>query len=282
MKRRVFIKILSVIIIFLTIIILKNINSNATIGNNNPMLKGIKINGEDIEPKFEMFTTEYVTTVDNETNQANIKAIPDDANAKVEVIGNEDLREGRNEFEIKVTAEDGETKQSYFVYITKGDSQKANANLKSLNIEEGEFAPLFEKNTIDYALEYPENLQKLSINAIAEDENAKVEIIGNENLQNKYQKIEIKVTAEDQQTVKKYYIVAKKISKDTNRENNEEEEEENIKEQLEKLENNEIKNDETKYENEESKKQKFSILIVIIIGILSIFIFIKRKNKEIK
>lgn len=278
MKRRVFIKILSVIIIFLTIIILKNINSNATIGNNNPMLKGIKINGEDIEPKFEMFTTEYVTTVDNETNQANIKAIPDDANAKVEVIGNEDLREGRNEFEIKVTAEDGETKQSYFVYITKGDSQKANANLKSLNIEEGEFAPLFEKNTIDYALEYPENLQKLSINAIAEDENAKVEIIGNENLQNKYQKIEIKVTAEDQQTVKKYYIVAKKISKDTNRENNEEEEEENIKEQLEELENNEIKNDETKYENEESKKQKFSILIVIIIGILIFSILIKRKK----
>ena len=33
--------------------------------NNNPMLKAIKINGIDIEPTFDMLTTEYVVNVDN-------------------------------------------------------------------------------------------------------------------------------------------------------------------------------------------------------------------------
>ena len=178
--------------------------------NNNPMLKGIKINGIDIQPTFEMFTTEYVVTVGNDVEQVEIEGIPDDENATVEVIGDNNLKEGRNEFEIKVTAENGVATQSYFVYITKGDTSKANANLESLNVGDYELAPNFDKDVIDYACEYPQSLEKLEIEAIPESENATVEIIGNENLKDVSQIIEVKVTAEDGQTVKTYYLTAKK------------------------------------------------------------------------
>ena len=182
--------------------------------NNNPMLKGIKINGIDIQPTFEMFTTEYVVTVGNDVEQANIEGIPDDENATVEVIGDKNLKEGRNEFEIKVTAENGVATQSYFVYITKGDASKANANLESLKVENYELAPNFDKDVINYAFEYPQNLESLEIEAIPESENATVEITGNENLKDASQTIEVKVTAEDGQTVKTYYLTAKKADMD--------------------------------------------------------------------
>ena len=64
--------------------------------NNNPMLKDIKINGKEIEPNFDMFTTEYVLSVDEEVDVVEIEAIPDAENAEVEIIGNTNLEEGKN------------------------------------------------------------------------------------------------------------------------------------------------------------------------------------------
>lgn len=277
MKKKLYVKIILSIIIFLLIIVLKDLRVNADVGNNNPMLKDIKINGKEIEPKFEMFTTEYVVVVNENTEIAKIEAIPDDLNAKVEVIGNEELRNGRNEFEIKVTAEDGETEQSYFVYITKGDSKKANANLKSLKIENYDLAPLFEKNTIDYALEYPKDFQKLNVEAVPEDENAKIEIIGNESLTNKFQKIEVKVTAEDKQTVKKYYITAKKVDK-AQRENAENEDNEDMENTNEQLEINETNYNTIVDQKNKEKNEIISIAILLAIGIILAWIIIKRKK----
>lgn len=199
------------IILIMIFVILQFSIVTAETKNNNPMLKAIMINGRDIEPEFEMFTTEYVITVGESVDEVNIKAIPDDENATIEILGNTKLKLGRNKIEIKVTAEDGQAKQSYFVYITKGNSESANANLKEITIKDCELAPAFEKNTINYAFEYPGNLEKVEIQAIPEDNEAKVEIIGNENLEKVTQNIEIKVTAKDNETVKTYYLIAKKL-----------------------------------------------------------------------
>ena len=189
-------------IIFIMIIIMFNSfqisNVNATDAkNNNPMLKAIKINGIDIEPTFDMLTTEYVVNVDNSVEKVVIEAIPDDSKAKVNVVGDKNLKEGRNVFEINVVAENGKDKQSYYIYITKGEKEKSNANLKSLKVGEYEF-------------EYPKNIEYLNIEAIPENEKSKIEVIGNENLKDVIQNIQVKVTAEDSQTVKTYYLTAKK------------------------------------------------------------------------
>ena len=106
-----------------------------------------------------------------------------------------------------------EDKQNYYVYITRGDKEKSNANLKSLKIGEYELAPNFSPDTINYAFEYPQNLESLDIEAIPENQNAKVEIIGNENLKEVTQNIQIKVTAEDE-TVRTYKIAVTKEKKD--------------------------------------------------------------------
>lgn len=278
MGKKLYVKIIVLVTIFLSIIVLKDLKVNADVENNNPMLKDIKINGKEIEPKFEMFTTEYVVVVNENVETAKIEATPDDLKAKVEIIGNEELRDGRNEFEIKVTAEDGETEQSYFIYITKGDANKANANLKSLKVENYDLAPLFEKNTIDYALEYPKDLQKLNVEAVPEDENAKIEIIGNEKLTNKFQKIEVKVVAVDKQTVKKYYITAKKVDKTKmeTAENEDNEDMENIDGQIEIDETN---NKAIVDEKGKEKNEIISIAILLAIGVILAWIIIKRKNK---
>lgn len=214
MKKNIILKCVFVIAIMVIFNFFQiNISNAVDEKNNDPMLKGIKINGVDINPTFEMFTTEYVVNVDSNVTTAKIEAIPDDSNAKVKILGDENLKDGRNVFEINVTAENGKDKQDYYVYITKGDKEKSNANLKSLKIGEYELAPNFSPDTINYAFEYPQNLESLDIEAIPENENSKVEIIGNENLKDVTQNIQIKVTAEDGQTVKTYYLTAKKAEK---------------------------------------------------------------------
>ena len=260
-------------IIFIMIIIMFNSfqisNVNATDAkNNNPMLKAIKINGIDIEPTFDMLTTEYVVNVDNSVEKVVIEAIPDDSKAKVNVVGDKNLKEGRNVFEINVVAENGKDKQSYYIYITKGEKEKSNANLKSLKVGEYELAPKFDADTINYAFEYPKNIEYLNIEAIPENEKSKIEVIGNENLKDVIQNIQVKVTAEDSQTVKTYYLTAKK-------------------------EGIEVENPEGKEPIIENKKNKevedtgifFYIIIVIMVTIIisiAIKLVIERRKNEKK
>lgn len=270
-------KLKNLVIILITslILIMQFSVVNAVAKNNNPMLKEIKINGKDIEPQFEMFTTEYVLTMGNEVEKIEIEAIPDDEKASVEIKGNTKLELGRNEIEIQVTAEDGKAKQSYFLYITKGDAESTNANLKEIKIKDCELAPAFEKNTINYAFEYPENLEKVEIEAIPEDSEAKVEIIGNENLKEVTQNIEIKVTAKDEQTIKTYYLIAKKSGMAVENPDGEE--------------NNELI-EENKQEQEVieiREKENSNIIIYILIGIsilviilITMKLFIERRKNE--
>ena len=271
MKRNIILKsvFIMAMIVFLNFCQI-NIANAADEKNNDPMLKEIKINGVDIDPAFEMFTTEYVVNVDSNVTTAKIEAIPDDSNAKVKISGDKNLKEGRNVFEINVTAENGKDKQNYYVYITRGDKEKSNANLKSLKIGEYELAPNFSPDTINYAFEYPQNLESLDIEAIPENQNAKVEIIGNENLKEVTQNIQIKVTAEDGQTVKTYYLTAKKAEG--------------------QVENPEAVGEETNVEptttqNEEINKNRNEIIIygmgIISLGLIIIFIiFIIKKKGE--
>lgn len=250
-------------IIVLIIILAQSSMVLAVMPNNNPMLRDIKIEGKSIEPKFEMFTTEYVITVGEDVEKIEIEAIPDDEKAKVEIKGDTTLKSGRNEFEIQVTAEDGEAKKSYFVFVTKGDSKQANANLKELKIDKVEMAPVFNKDTIHYALEYPEDLEQLKIEAVPEDEEAKVEIKGNENLKETIGNIEIQVTAKDEQTIKTYYIVAKKAGIE-----------------LESLEGEEPEREEQTGENTNTT---VSIIVIILVMVAIVFggkLVIERGRKK--
>ena len=249
--------------------------------NNDPMLKDIKINGEEINPSFEMFTTEYIVQVPEETTSIQIEAIPDDENASVEIIGDTDnLTIGRNQIEIKVTAENGIATQSYYIFVTRGNEEESNANLSSLTVKDVELAPNFDRNVINYAIEYPQELEKLEIEAIPEDDDATVSIIGNEHLTEISQTIEINVTAKDGQTIKTYYIIAKKAGMEVE---NPEGKETNVENIVAEETNRES---ETKKETSENIPLKvmsiFIIIIVIIAFVLIIKFFMKAKQKDKK
>ena len=195
------------LIVILIIIMCCNI-SFAKTENNNPLLEDIKIEGIDF--KFDYMQTEYVLSVPETVEQININAIPQDKNATVNIIGNTNLKKGVNKFEIQVTAEDKVAKQSYYISITRGQTEKANANLAKLEVANSTIAPYFDKDIIEYVVEYPSEQTSLQITAEPESSNAKIKIKDNKNLTQTLQKITITVTAEDGKTKKNYTILAKK------------------------------------------------------------------------
>ena len=96
----------------------------------------------------------------------------------------------------------------------KNEEKSTNKALKSLDIESISLAPEFNKDTTSYTVTVGKDVEKLNINAVPENENAKVTITGNENLQIGENTVKISVTAEDG-TVRTYTIIVKKQNEDT-------------------------------------------------------------------
>ena len=102
----------------------------------------------------------------------------------------------------------GQTAYVSSAYLTKEEPEQeksSNNDLKSLTIEGYTINPEFSSDVTEYNLNVGQDIETLSIDAVAEDENAKVEITGNGNLAIGQNTVEIKVTAEDE-TVKTYTI----------------------------------------------------------------------------
>ena len=266
--------------------------------NNNPLLREILIDGETMNQEFDQFIADYVFATDKES--INIQAIPDDPNAQVEIKGNTKLKDGNNDIEIKVTAEDKKTSKSYFLHITKGNKDLANANLKSLEVKGYGLNPAFNSKDVEYLITYEGSINNLNIEAIPENEKATVQVLNNSDFSSMYHVVTIKVTAENGITNKEYKVIAKKI-KDGNSED-EEENEGGLESNTEKTEevSNDIdennENDESKDEildeenvnlNKENEKEQNNynstfIVIGIVVGVLIIafIIYMIRKKKK--
>lgn len=91
----------------------------------------------------------------------------------------------------------------------KEEEKSTNKNLSSLKVTPSGLTPEFDANTTQYTMTVGSNIDKLDIEAIAEDEKAKVEITGNEELKLGDNIIKIAVTAEDG-TVRTYMITVTK------------------------------------------------------------------------
>lgn len=266
MKKNTVIKIIMVLILVLLIGSLNK--SYAETKNNNPLLREILIDGKQIEPQFDQFITDYVMAVDSSKEKINIEAVTDDPNAKAEIIGDTNLKSGKNDFEIKVTAEDGKTKNSYFLHITRGDVGKANANLKNIEVEGLVLNPKFNEKDTKYLVEYDGYIEKLNISAITENQNAKIEILDNSNFNSTTHIVTIKVTAEDGITTKEYKITAKKSGEDVENASG-----------LGEYENNIQSN--TKDDGKQSNYIYIGIPVVLII-LISTIILIMNNNKDKK
>ena len=157
---------------------------------------------------FDPATTSYdIGTVENDVTSMTIGATAEDENATVSGTGKVDLEVGENTFEVVVTAQDGVTKGTYTIKVTR--EADTNNNLKSLEIEGQEITPAFDKDTTSYTLTVPSDVDKIKVNAESESDAATVDGTGEHELQPGENTVEVKVTAEDG-TEKTYTIVVTK------------------------------------------------------------------------
>lgn len=171
--------------------------------SNNANLSSLRVEGFSLTPEFNKETEKYFLSVNQDVNTLEINANTEDSKAKVEISEHENLDFGITPITVKVTAEDGTTRE----YIIEVDKQDTSLGLSSLSVssetQDLEFSPKFNKNTTSYILN-TEEVSKLNIEALANYEDATIEITGNSELQNGENIITIKVQKDDE--VKTYTL----------------------------------------------------------------------------
>lgn len=163
-------------------------NSSANAGtstvSSNAYLSQFRIDQPGMTPAFSKTIYNYAVTVGEDVDKLNVTAVTEHSKATLSVTGNTNLKNGNNIVVVKVTAQDKKTTKTYTINVTKADNpEKSNAYLQSLFVENMILTPEFSSEVFDYDLgKIDEKVDNLQISAFPVNENAKVEIIGNENL----------------------------------------------------------------------------------------------------
>jgi len=175
-------------------------------------LSSLKLSNGKID--FNKNTTSYNVTVENNISSIKVEASLTD-NKSSFVSGYEprtvNLNVGNNSIEIKVKAENEEVK-TYTINVTRKDVDKPvennptnndpvkeepkksnNTNLSELKLSEGTL--IFDKEKTEYKVTVSYDVEKIEVTTKTEDEKAKFEIIGNEELKVGENTITIKVVA---------------------------------------------------------------------------------------
>lgn len=190
-----------------------------------------------------------------------------------------------NIVEININSEDKTQSKLYTLKITKtSNPDLANTNLETLAIENVLLSPNFENTNTQYTAELSNDVSKPKILAIPENENAKVDILGNENIKEGENTIIIRVTAENGITKREYNINIYKRNQEEEKSYLEEQKKQ--KQELEeayKIEKTSTKNEKNIEEKEENKVfiiVGIMIIIIIIIILIIIKIIIYKKQQK--
>jgi len=213
-------------------------SSVATLGN-----LGIKPND------FKGFTPSkisYSTTVPDNVSSIEIYATKGQSGQTISGTGKKQLKDGQNNFEIKVTAEDGKTTKTYKLTVTKGKSsstseenntenttsqdeeennstdenssdteaEEQTLGLAELKIDGITLSPSFKKDVYEYTAKLKEDKDKLDVIATPITDGNKVEILGNDNLKDGENTITIIVSDESGENTATYQINVTKEKKE--------------------------------------------------------------------
>ncbi len=193
----------------------EGVNGRAIQKQNSTQLKSLRLNVEGIVPDFETDIYDYSLTLPEQLKEIkDIEVLPiaENENAKIEVSGNKNLKDGLNIINVVVT--NHEKRQEYKIKVTKTQNlEMANTNLENLAIEYAILSPEFNEQITRYNTQVANEINQLNILAIPENEQGKVEILGNNNLNEGNNKIEIKVTAPNGFTQRIYEINVYKRNK---------------------------------------------------------------------
>lgn len=199
-----------------------NNNTSTTVKkSDNSNLSSIQIAEGVISPEFSKTVKEYTVNVPYEVTKLSIAATPEHSKGTVTINGNDELKVGENLIEIIVTAEDSSTDK----YTIKAIRAKQELSLQTLSIyyvnENGEkvelkLEPQFSFDVYSYAVNdiLAHTIQSLSVEAKANAENAKVEIVGNDELKSGTNEITIKVSVTDEAGLEEQKTYTIKVQKE--------------------------------------------------------------------
>lgn len=165
--------------------------------SNNNYLSSLSVDGTTLNPKFNKDVVSYNVTVPYDVSKLDIKyTIEDGKKAKAEILDNEPLKVGEvKQIYVKVTAEDGSVRM-YTINATRS-ALSSNAYLKELSAKGFNLNESFDKNKLSYTMNVDANTKSLDLRALAENDKAKVEILGNSNLKVGSNMLMVSVTDEN-------------------------------------------------------------------------------------
>lgn len=257
---------------------------NTNVSDDNTNLSILRLDQEGISPDFNKDIKEYYFIANNTINDLGITAIPENSGSTVTITGNKNLKIGENTIDIKVESKDKSKTSIYKIYVTKTNNiELANANLETLAIRQGFLEPEFDSNMTKYKVEIANNIDKIDILAVPQKENATVKIIGNGEMKEGDNQVQVAVLAENGTTNKKYDVIVHRRNQEEEQRYAEERkyQAERLSTILEEEKQNEQKN------NEETQNKSNILFIVILISMLaivfSVFIYrhkFKNGNKK--
>lgn len=182
--------------------------------NNNAKLSLLSVNGYVLVPTFDSDTYDYQVTVDatKETLSPNeITAVAEDTNATV--VKQEQITLSTsvdNFYEVKVTAEDGTTTETYTIKVIRPKSN--DASLKSVNVTGATISPSFESGKYEYTLTVPYGSTDFSIQGIPNY--SKTNVFGNGDYTIDNNVVTLTTQAEDGTTLIYNFTVVEALSND--------------------------------------------------------------------
>lgn len=196
-------------------------SSNANLGTLGITPKKYDFSG------FNSNKTSYSVTVPNDVDSLKVSYKTADSKSTVKVTGNTNLEVGTNTIKVIVTAEDGKTTKTYVIKVTKlatEDNKPGNVideendldlYLTSLNIKGLELTPEFSSDVYSYETTIDmdhRDMSSVTVEAIANNEKATVEVTGNTNLVEGENLINVIVKASGSSDQTVYQITVNKIS----------------------------------------------------------------------
>ena len=148
-----------------------NVNRKDDRSSNNN-LDSLSVSDGSLSPGFNSNTTEYSISVPFSVTSLNIKYKASDSKSKVSVNNNNLEAEATTNVTITVTAENGSSK-TYTIKASRGKDPNKVLNtdnyLKTLGIDVGILSPAFDKDTTNYAVYLPYEVQKVNFSYEASD-----------------------------------------------------------------------------------------------------------------
>lgn len=182
--------------------------------NNNAKLSLLSVNGYVLVPTFDSDIYDYEVTVDStkETLSPNeVTAVAEDTNATV--VKQEQITLSTttdNFYEVKVTAEDGETTETYTIKVIRPKS--SDASLKAVNVTGATISPTFESGKYEYTLTVPYGYTDFSIEGIPNY--SKTNVFGNGDYTIANSVVTLTTQAEDGTTLIYNFTVVEALSND--------------------------------------------------------------------